>query len=166
MGCDDDDPATDDKATTEEGPKADGVVVVVLDAVLSVMTMSIALSAAPVEEPSEGVSSMSATKMDATVALESASSPVRVSWPDRVAEVTSSGASLPVIPVPVAVAPAAPADSFCFWINSSFSPLSLRSLHLNRWLIPEAGSKHWKNSDSRQKLHLRDNSSINSDLFM
>lgn len=136
-----------------------------LDVVLSAMTTSIALSAAPGVEPSDVVSSMSTTDMDAAVALESVSSPVRVTWP-IVAAAASSGASLPVIPVPVAVALAAPADSFCFWLNSSFSPLSLRSLHLNLWWIPEAGSRHWKNSDSRQKLHLRDNSSINSDLFM
>ena len=160
VGCDDDDPAADDKASMEEVPNVDGVVIVVLDAALSAMTISIALSAAPDVVPSDGVSSMSATEM------VSASSPVRASWPEGVAAVTPPGASLPVIPVPVAVTPAAPADSFCFWLNSSFSPLSLRSLHLNRWLIPEAGSKHWKNSDNRQKLHLRDNSSINSDLFM
>lgn len=112
-GCDDDDPAADDKATTE-GPDADGVVIVVMEAVLSVMTMSIALSATPVVEPSDAVSFMSATEMDAAVALESASSPVLASWPEGVAAATSSGASLPVIPVPVAVVPAATADSFCF----------------------------------------------------
>lgn len=67
----------------------------------------------------------------------------------------------------IGVGPSVDPDDFvCFWLRSSFKARSLSRVHLKRWLIPELGSMHWKNSERRQKLHLRDSSSMKSDLFM
>lgn len=74
VGCEEG-PAADDNATTEAGPEDDVVVGVLLDAELSVMTISIQLSVTLAVEPPDDDSSMSATEMDAAESFGSLSRP-------------------------------------------------------------------------------------------